>query len=160
MTSNFEVFYYAPILRFSYETVTINHQKCCLKSGFKKVLRSSFSLSLHRRPFICILCISRYTCYKKYQSFFCDLFHTTHTVKTRHVTKIRGRCCGDVEMVTYLVNTPWKQGSVLWGCWGDYLPWRTRRDLYLWCWISVSLTTVSEVALTLVLTDTYITLMT
>jgi hypothetical protein len=29
----------------------------------------------------------------------------------------------------------------------------------LWCWISSSPTTVSEVALTLVLTDTYITLM-
>jgi hypothetical protein len=28
-----------------------------------------------------------------------------------------------------------------------------------WCWISASPTTVSEVALTLVLTDTYITLM-
>jgi hypothetical protein len=36
---------------------------------------------------------------------------------------------------------------------------RTRRALCLWCWISASLKTVSEVALTLVLTDTYITLM-
>ncbi len=34
-----------------------------------------------------------------------DLFLTTHTVKTQHVTKIRGRHCGDIEVVTYLVNT-------------------------------------------------------
>jgi hypothetical protein len=36
---------------------------------------------------------------------------------------------------------------------------RTRRARCLWCWISASPTTVSEVALTLVLTNTYITLM-
>jgi hypothetical protein len=34
-----------------------------------------------------------------------DLFRTTHTVKTQHVTKSRGRHCGDIELVTYLVNT-------------------------------------------------------
>jgi hypothetical protein len=33
-----------------------------------------------------------------------DLFHTTHTVKTQHVTKNRGRHCGDVEVSTYLTN--------------------------------------------------------
>jgi hypothetical protein len=27
-------------------------------------------------------------------------FRTTHTVKTQHVTKIRGRYCGDVDLVT------------------------------------------------------------
>ncbi len=34
-----------------------------------------------------------------------DLFHTTHKVKTQHVTKIRGRHCGDVDLTVYLVNT-------------------------------------------------------
>ncbi len=34
-----------------------------------------------------------------------DLFHTTHTVKTQHVTKNRGRHCGDIELVTNLDNT-------------------------------------------------------
>jgi hypothetical protein len=33
-----------------------------------------------------------------------DLFHTTHTVKTQHVTKIRGRHCGDIDPVVYLAN--------------------------------------------------------
>jgi hypothetical protein len=33
-----------------------------------------------------------------------DLFHTTHTVKTRHVTIIRGRYCRDIELVAYLAN--------------------------------------------------------
>jgi hypothetical protein len=34
-----------------------------------------------------------------------DLFHTTHKVKTQqHVTKIRGRHCGDIELVVYLAN--------------------------------------------------------
>jgi hypothetical protein len=33
-----------------------------------------------------------------------DLFRTTHTVKTQHVTKTRGRHCGDVELTTYLAN--------------------------------------------------------
>jgi hypothetical protein len=34
-----------------------------------------------------------------------DLFRTTHTVKRQHVTKSRGRHCGDVELTAYLVNT-------------------------------------------------------
>ncbi len=35
-----------------------------------------------------------------------DLFHTTHKVKTQqHVTKIRGRHCGNIDLTTYLVNT-------------------------------------------------------
>ncbi len=34
-----------------------------------------------------------------------DLFHTTHTVKRQHVTKSRGRHRGDIDLVTYLVNT-------------------------------------------------------
>ena len=33
-----------------------------------------------------------------------DLFHTTHTVKTQHVTKNRGRHCGDFELTVYLPN--------------------------------------------------------
>ncbi len=33
-----------------------------------------------------------------------ELFHTTHTVKTEHVTKSRGRYCRDVEVTAYLVN--------------------------------------------------------
>ena len=33
-----------------------------------------------------------------------DLFLTTHTVKTQHVTKSRGRHCGDVELSPYLPN--------------------------------------------------------
>jgi hypothetical protein len=33
-----------------------------------------------------------------------DLFHTTHTVKTEHVTKNRGRHCGDIEVTDYLPN--------------------------------------------------------
>ncbi len=34
-----------------------------------------------------------------------DLFRTTHTTKTQHVTKSRGRHCGDVELTVYLTNT-------------------------------------------------------
>ena len=34
-----------------------------------------------------------------------DLFHTTHKVKTQHVTKTRGRHYGHIELVSYLVNT-------------------------------------------------------
>jgi hypothetical protein len=34
-----------------------------------------------------------------------DLLRKTHKVKTQHVTKNRGRHCGDVEVTTYLVNT-------------------------------------------------------
>ncbi len=33
-----------------------------------------------------------------------DLFHTTYTAKTQHVTKSRGRHCGDIELETYLAN--------------------------------------------------------
>ncbi len=33
-----------------------------------------------------------------------DLFHTTHTVKTQHITKSWGRYCGDVELAAYLAN--------------------------------------------------------
>ncbi len=44
MTSIFEVFYYAQILRFCWETVTFNHQKCGLEAGFKKVLRASITI--------------------------------------------------------------------------------------------------------------------
>jgi hypothetical protein len=33
-----------------------------------------------------------------------DLFRTTHTVKAKHVTKSRGRHCGDVELAAYLAN--------------------------------------------------------
>jgi hypothetical protein len=34
-----------------------------------------------------------------------DLFLTTHIVKTRHVTRSRGRHCGDIELTVYLVNS-------------------------------------------------------
>jgi hypothetical protein len=33
-----------------------------------------------------------------------DLFRTTHTVKTQHITKSRGCHCGDVELTAYLAN--------------------------------------------------------
>jgi hypothetical protein len=33
-----------------------------------------------------------------------DLFRTTHRVKTQHVTKNRGRYCGDIDLTTYLPN--------------------------------------------------------
>ena len=34
-----------------------------------------------------------------------DLFRTTHKVKTQqHVTKSRGRHCGDIELAAYLAN--------------------------------------------------------
>jgi hypothetical protein len=33
-----------------------------------------------------------------------DLFRTTHKTKTHHVTKRRGRHCGDLELVSYLAN--------------------------------------------------------
>jgi hypothetical protein len=29
-----------------------------------------------------------------------DLFHTTHKVKTQQVVRSRGKCCGDIELVT------------------------------------------------------------
>ncbi len=34
-----------------------------------------------------------------------DLFRTTLHNKTEHVTKSRGRHCGDVHLTSYLVNT-------------------------------------------------------
>jgi hypothetical protein len=33
------------------------------------------------------------------------LFHTTHHTKTQHVTKSRGRHCGDIQLSAYLANT-------------------------------------------------------
>jgi hypothetical protein len=33
-----------------------------------------------------------------------DLFRTTHHTQTQHVTKSRGRHCGDLELVSYLAN--------------------------------------------------------
>jgi hypothetical protein len=34
-----------------------------------------------------------------------DLFRTTDHTKTEHVTKTRGRHCGDIQLVDYLTNT-------------------------------------------------------
>jgi hypothetical protein len=34
-----------------------------------------------------------------------DLFHTTHTSKTRQTSRIRGQYCGDVELTDYLANS-------------------------------------------------------
>jgi hypothetical protein len=34
-----------------------------------------------------------------------ELFRTTHKVKTQHVTKSRGRHCGDVDLTVYHMNT-------------------------------------------------------
>ncbi len=33
------------------------------------------------------------------------LFRTTHHTKTEHVTKSRGRHCGDIQLATYLTNS-------------------------------------------------------
>ena len=33
-----------------------------------------------------------------------DLFLTTHHTKTQHVTKSRGRHCGDIQLEAYLAN--------------------------------------------------------
>jgi hypothetical protein len=33
-----------------------------------------------------------------------DLFRTTHHTKTQHVTKSRGRHCGDIQLQAYLAN--------------------------------------------------------
>jgi hypothetical protein len=38
-----------------------------------------------------------------------DLFRSTHRTKTQHVTKNRGRHCGDIQMESYLTNV---EGSV------------------------------------------------
>ncbi len=35
-----------------------------------------------------------------------DVFHTTHTVQTRHVIKRKGQYCGDIDLVTYLTIDP------------------------------------------------------
>ena len=67
-----------------------------------------------------------------------DLFHTTHKVKTQQVVRSRGQRCGDIELAGYLTN---ETGPVS------------------WYWTSVSSMTDSEVVLTLVLMDTYITRM-
>ncbi len=42
-----------------------------------------------------------------------DLFCTTHHTKTQHVTKRRGRHCGDIQLVSYLTNTTWPVPLVL-----------------------------------------------
>jgi hypothetical protein len=34
-----------------------------------------------------------------------DLFRTTHKTNTQHVTKRRGRHCGDIVLVSYLANS-------------------------------------------------------
>jgi hypothetical protein len=34
-----------------------------------------------------------------------DLFRTTHHTKTQHVTKSRGRHCGDIQLEAFLANT-------------------------------------------------------
>jgi hypothetical protein len=34
-----------------------------------------------------------------------DLFRTTNHTKAQHITKSRGRHCGDIHLVTYLANT-------------------------------------------------------
>ena len=67
-----------------------------------------------------------------------DLFRTTHKVKTERVVRSRGQRCGDIDIAGYLVN-------------------ETGR--FLWSWTSVSTMTDGEVTLTLVLMDTYTTLM-
>jgi hypothetical protein len=41
-----------------------------------------------------------------------DLFHTTHTVKTQHVTKNRCRYCGDIDRTTFLVDLTNTTGPV------------------------------------------------
>jgi hypothetical protein len=61
---------------------------------------------------------------------------------TQHVTKSRGRYCGDIELVAYLVTEVGPVSLVL--------------DLRI---THVSPMTVSEVSLTLLWMDTYITLM-
>ena len=66
-----------------------------------------------------------------------DLFRTTHKVKTPHVAKRRGSIVGTSSWLATL---------------------RTRRPRCLWCWTSASHMSVSDVALTLILMETYITL--
>jgi hypothetical protein len=52
-----------------------------------------------------------------------ELFLTTHTVKLQHITKSRGRHCGDVELTVYLANTV---GPVRTGVFGAGSPHRPR----------------------------------
>jgi hypothetical protein len=73
-----------------------------------------------------------------------DLFHTTHTVKAQHVTKNRGRHGGDVELTVYRVNVEGPVPLVM-----DLLISHDR----------FGSSSVSKVTLTLILMDTYITLM-
>ena len=68
-----------------------------------------------------------------------DLFCTTHKVKTQQVIKSRGQYCGDIELAGYLGNSADPVPLVL--------------DLRI-------AQTVSEVPLTLVLMETYTTLIT
>ncbi len=68
-----------------------------------------------------------------------DLFRTTHKVKTQQVIKSRGHHCGDIELTGYLVNETGPVPLVR-----SWLPSMT----------------VSEVPLTLVLMETYTTLIT
>jgi hypothetical protein len=69
-----------------------------------------------------------------------DLFHTTNKVKTQQVARCRGQRCGDIELVGYLTNVTSPVPLVM-----DLRIDHKRFGI--------------EVALTLVLTDTYITLM-
>jgi hypothetical protein len=66
-------------------------------------------------------------------------FRTTHRVKTQKVARSRGQRCGDVELSAYLANA------------AGPCPW---------CWTYVLLTSVGEVALTLVLMGYCITRLT
>ena len=66
-----------------------------------------------------------------------DLFRTTHKVKTQQFLKNRGHHCGDIELVGYLANEA------------------TRCH---WCWTFTLTTTELGVALTLLSTDTCVTL--
>jgi hypothetical protein len=69
-------------------------------------------------------------------------FTTTHKVKTQQVVKSRGQYCGDIELDVYLVNVTDPVSLVL--------------DLHI---NHDSFGKVSDVALTRILMDTYITLM-
>ena len=68
-----------------------------------------------------------------------DLFRTTHKVKTQQVVKSRGQHCGDIELARYLANVSGPVPLVM--------------DLRI-------TQIVSEVPLTLVLMETYTTLLT
>jgi hypothetical protein len=66
-----------------------------------------------------------------------DLFHTTHKVKTQQVVKSRGHHCGDIDLVGHLANETGPVPLVM--------------DLRI-------STTELGVVLTLLLTDTCVTL--